>query len=324
MANEPSIVGIDVSEKTFNAHCDVSDVQFPNHAKGFRELVKLAPLKSSVYAMEATGTYHYKLALYLYKKGFNVMVLNPYKVKHWIMSESDLANDDKHAAMNVASYAALRVSKGVSFWQPLPPKLAKARVMVSLLNRFTKITTCCSNMNHAMGFFLGKNDELLKVMPVIGSSAEEMETPIERALCNLVKEIYPEQFKLLQSVPGIGAKTASVFCVLCKGFENFSSCKQLTSFVGLAPRFHESGTSIRSKRKISKTGNPYLRGLLFMCAWSAINYNKPCNDLYRRLLSRGKNKMSAQVAVMHKLVKISYGVVKSGEAYRGGKELIAG
>jgi transposase len=269
--------------------------------------------------MEATGTYHYKLAFGLHRQGKDVMVLNPLKVSHWIESQSNLANDDGHAAINIASFAAVKVAQGVDFWQPFPPKIAKARAIVTLLKRCSKIQIACSNVNHALSYFVGSNDSLLNVLPDFKDMAEEKETPLEKELCKAVKDIYPEQFKLLQTVPGIAAKTAGVFCVLTKGMEGFSNCKQLTAFVGLAPRFHESGTSIKSKRRISKTGNPYLRGLLFMCALTAVKYNKPCNDLYERLLRKGRDTRVAQTAVMHKLVKIAFGVVKSGEPYKGGR-----
>jgi transposase len=211
------------------------------------------------------------------------------------------------------------VAQGVDFWKPFPPKIAKARAIVTLLSRCAKIQVACQNVNHALGYFLEKKDSLLNVMPNFVDVSQEQETPLEKELCKAVKEIYPKQFHLLQTIPGIAAKISAVFCVLTKGLENFENVKQLTAFVGLAPKFHESGTSIKSKRKISKTGNPYLRGLLFMGAMSAVQYNKPCNDLYNRLLKRGRKTRLAQTAVMHKLVKIAFGVVKSGEPYRGGR-----
>jgi len=58
-----------------------------------------------------------------------------------------------------------------------------------------------------------------------------------------------------------------------------------------------------------------------MCAHNAERFNEPCIRLYSRLLAKGKAKDLATVAVMHKLVKIAFAVVQSGEPCRGGKKL---
>jgi len=318
MGKNPLVAGIDVSKDTFNAHFGNSDLELPNNQKGFRQFLKSVPI-GSVLAMEATGNYHYKLAAFMHSKGYRIMVLNPYKVKHWIISNSDKANDDKRAAMNITDYARNRIAKNVPFWSPMSPELLRARAIVSFLNRFTKMGTSCSNMNHAMSLFLDKKSDLLMLMPEMKSICREQIAKLKKELCHLVKSLYPEQYNLLQTIPGIGSKTAAVFCVLARGFADFANEKRLSSFVGLALKYHESGISIKSKRRIAKTGNSYLRGLLFTCAWTAIKHNKLCSDFYHRLVSNGKNAMLAQVAVMHKLVKIAFGVVNSGEPFRGGK-----
>jgi len=322
MDKNPLVVGIDVSKDTFNAHFDNTDLKLANNLKGFRQFLKSVP-NGSIFAMEATGSYHYKLACYLHSKGCRVMVLNPYKVKHWIISNNDKANDDKRAAMNISDYAMNRVGKGVPFWQPMSPKLMRARVIVSFLNRFSKISVSCDGMHHAVSLMLNKQNDLLSLMPGMKDMCKSQLAILKKELCQLVKEIYPEQYRLLQTIPGIGSKTAAVFCVLARGFDGFANEKRLTSFVGLAPRFHESGISIKSKRRISKTGNPYLRGLLYMCAMTACKGNNPCKELYSRLIARGRNGMSALTAVMHKLVKYAFGVVNSGEPFRGGKVVMA-
>jgi transposase len=79
------LVGIDVSKDTFNAHYCNNDCKYRNSRKGWQMLAKEAP-PNSVYAMEATGYYHYRLASYLHSKGFAVVVFNPYRVKHYFQS----------------------------------------------------------------------------------------------------------------------------------------------------------------------------------------------------------------------------------------------
>ena len=320
MDKYPFIVGIDVSKDTFNVHFDDTDLQLANNPKGFRLFCKSVKT-GSVLAMEATGNYHYRLASFMHGKGYKVMVLNPYKVSHWIKANSDKANDDKHAAKNITDYAKNRIEKNVPFWQPMSPDLLRARAIVSFLSRFTKIDVACSNMQHAMSLTLDKKSDLLTLMPNIKDICKDQIVKLKTELCDIVKKLYPQQFRLLQTIPGIGLKTAAVFCVIARGLTDFSDEKRLSAFVGLDLKYHESGTSVKSKRKTTKTGNSYLRGLLFNCARAAVRSPiSPCGEFYQKLLSKGKAERLCKVAVMHKLVKIAFGVVNSGEPCRGGKK----
>jgi len=44
-------------------------------------------------------------------------------------------------------------------------------------------------------------------------------------------------------------------------------------------------------------------------------YNKACRELYERMVTAGKAKKVALVAVMNKLLKQVFGIVNSGEDY---------
>jgi hypothetical protein len=53
-----------------------------------------------------------------------------------------------------------------------------------------------------------------------------------------------------------------------------------------------------------------------MCALNAKSTNPACKELYDRLVTKGKNKKLALIAVCNKLLKQVFGVVKSGVLYR--------
>jgi len=310
-------VGIDVSHKTFNAHWKDSDKAYFNNGKGWRELLKEAP-DGSAFAMEATGNYHYRLAAFLHSKGFPVFVFNPYKVLSYVRSLSGgKSKTDKIDARRVHDFAVKYRLQNIP-WKPMSPKHARARVIVSLLKGLSKINTAASNMNHAASLTMNESDELSDVMSNISGLCLEQQDALERELYKLAKEIWPQRFRLLQTIPGIGAKTAAVLLVCAKGME-FESSGRLSSFCGLVSKNSQSGTTVNSKGKIVKVGNAYLRGLLYMCAESAICWNPACSDLYNRLRAKGKKGNIPMVAVMHRLLKIAFGVVQSGEPYRGGK-----
>jgi hypothetical protein len=57
-------------------------------------------------------------------------------------------------------------------------------------------------------------------------------------------------------------------------------------------------------------GSPYARKILYMAALSAIRFNKYCKELYERLVSKGKAKKLALVAVAHKFIKAGIRYIK--------------
>ena len=62
-------------------------------------------------------------------------------------------------------------------------------------------------------------------------------------------------------------------------------------------------------------GNRKLRNLLFLCAFSACKHNKACKELYDRIVSKGKSKKLALIAVSNKLLKQAFAIAKSGLVY---------
>jgi transposase len=149
---------------------------------------------------------------------------------------------------------------------------------------------------------------------IIKSIEKEIEV-LEKEIRELCKKYFPEEYRLLKSIPGIGGRAIAVVSILRK-FEGFKRAKDVGSFVGLCPSPVESGSSVRGKGSIKKRGNPYVRQVFYMCALSAVRSNPYCKDLYERLLERGKSKTEALVAVAHKLLRQCYGVLKGTPVLR--------
>jgi transposase len=314
-----SFVGIDISKDSFNAHWEESDKEYSNSRKGWNMLLREAPA-NSVFAMEATGNYHYRLAAYVKSRGCDVKVFNPYKVRNFVKAlPGHKSKTDKIDARSIYRFAINKESEELPFWELMPLKLVRARVILSLLNRLTVLSSACVSVNHAHSLVVSKTDGLLGVMSGLSDVCGDSQTHLENELCSIVSSLYPVQYRLLKTIVGIGSKTAAAFLVSVKDIGFYETSGRLSSFVGLVSKHEESGTSLNVNGGIVKVGNAYLRSLLFMCSKSAIQHNKPCTALYDRLRAKGKPHMVAVVAVMHKLVKIAWGVVKSGEPFRGGK-----
>jgi transposase len=86
----------------------------------------------------------------------------------------------------------------------------------------------------------------------------------------------------------------------------------LVAYVGLDPKPHESGTSIRRRAGISRQGNRLFRSRLFMGALGGIKAkNSPLTAFYKRLVGRGKPKKLALVAAARKILVWCWAVFKS-------------
>jgi transposase len=138
---------------------------------------------------------------------------------------------------------------------------------------------------------------------------------IQSKLLSLVRQDQQAQLTLLQSIPGIGIKTALFLIVVTDGFKKFETASQLCSYVGITPTIRESGSSVRGRSRISKVGNRKLRNLLFLCSFNACKHNKGCREIYERIVNKGKSKKLALIAVSNKLLKQAFAIAKSGNSY---------
>ena len=107
--------------------------------------------------------------------------------------------------------------------------------------------------------------------------------------------------QLLETVPGVGPRTAEAIVAHLHEPGRFDSGKQVSAYVGLVPRQYQSGESDRRGR-ITRRGPALLRKLLVECAWVMLRYNPWARAVYQRL-SRGKaRKKQAIVALARKLL----------------------
>jgi len=101
---------------------------------------------------------------------------------------------------------------------------------------------------------------------------------------------------LLQTVPGVGPRTAEAIVAVIDDPHRFKSCRQVCNYVGFTPRRYQSGQMERSGR-ISKRGNPLLRMLLVQAGWASLRYAW-ARQIYQRI-GRGsiKRRKIAIIAV---------------------------
>jgi transposase len=120
--------------------------------------------------------------------------------------------------------------------------------------------------------------------------------------------------RLLETVPGVGPRTAETVVAYLGEARRFRSGKQVSAYGGLVPRQYQSGESDRRGR-ITRRGPALLRKLLVECAWVMLRYNAWARAVYRRL-SRGKaRKKQAIVALARKLLVRCWAMLRDGKPW---------
>ena len=312
MNKDMNYFGIDISKAVF----DVTDSkgnyhQFENHHKGFKKFVKLLD-DSSHCVMEATGYYHYRLAYFLQENQIRVSVENPLSVKRFIQMKLSKIKTDKSDSKLICEYAK---QVDLKLWKGQTKNQIECLQVTRLLSVYTKQSTMLKNKIHGEDV-LG-NPSLLVVRSLKRSLKflqKEMKN-LEEKLLELVKQTHQDLLTRLETIPGIGRKTAIMLIVLTDGFKRFTSASELCSYSGLTPMIRQSGSSVKGRARISKIGNKKLRNLLFMCSFNACKYNKACRELYERIVAKGKSKKLALIAVCNKLLKQAFAIAKSGLIY---------
>lgn len=122
-----------------------------------------------------------------------------------------------------------------------------------------------------------------------------------------------KKVNLLKSIVSIGDRTSWQILAELKDIEaDKINAKSQVAHSGLAPKEYQSGSSVNGKPRICRTGNKKLREAFYMPAMTAIRYNKPMKEFYERLVSKGKPKKVALIAVMRKLLVTAVGVLNNG------------
>ena len=311
-ANEQTVYcGIDVSCATFDAVVSHRHRQFPNTRKGFAQLLRWAGAATH-FVMEATGPYHSLLAHYLYEQGKLVSVLNPREVHRFLLWKGKGRKTDKLDAALLAEFAQFDV---LPTWRPMAVQVQYIRQLNKQIAVLNKEINRLTNQLHAHQYqahaFKQVGESIKRCIAALKTEKQEL----EETLRQLVQQHYGPAYVLLLSIPGVAPKTAAAWIGYLQELDRFETSAQLVRYLGLDSQIKQSVSSVVGKGNISKRGNANLRAQLFMCALSAAKWNTACKELYQRLIGRGKPKKVALIAVVNKLVRQIFAILKAGEPY---------
>lgn len=133
---------------------------------------------------------------------------------------------------------------------------------------------------------------------------------VERKLDELAKA--DPATGLLETIPGLGRRTAEAVATHLGDARRFASAKQVGAFAGLVPRQYQSGVTDRRGR-ITRRGPAILRKLLVECAWCMLRYNPWARKVYQNLTGGGQaRKKPAVVALARKILVRCWAMLRDG------------
>lgn len=159
------------------------------------------------------------------------------------------------------------------------------------------------------------NPALQEIIKGYAKDIRQLNKDINSLKKSLAKQTgLPFEIELLTSFKGIATYSAVGLIVEIENVELFESSKKICSFFGVHPKFKQSGDKT-SKVQMSKQGSSQMRAVLFMIAKSAIVYNPHIRAIYDRFRDQGMNYKQAMGVLMHKILRIVYGMLKTRTPY---------
>lgn len=323
-------LGIDISMKSFHVCLSVIAIdqqvkvkaskKFTNNISGFKELhdwiqkhYKQPDLPLQI-VMEATGVYFEQCALFLFKKGYTVIVLLPNKAKNYLKSKGLKSKNDTIDAKGLAQMGA---EQKLEPWQPMGDFFYTLRSLTRHHESLQALKTNINNQLHAdnAGMYANKEvgKQLKKLITTIEKQLEEMEESIEKHVAS-DQEVY-EKVMGICKIKGVGLLTVATVIAETNGFLLFKNIPQVVSYPGYDVIENQSGDHV-GKTKISKKGNSHIRRILHLPAFNVVRYQvSPFVQLFNRTLLKHHVKMKSYVAVQKKLLVIIYTLWKNNKAF---------
>jgi transposase len=308
------IIGVDIAKQKLDVArlCEnkYRHKQFDNNAQGFAAfltwLISFGDTQPWI-CMEATGTYSIPLAEFLTAQGYRVSVVNPAKIHAFAKSELSRTKTDKADAKLIARYC---LSMTPEPWTPPPRAMRELQALLRRVEHLLEMQQMEKNRLHTADPAIV--DSLRSVLDTLHKELHATRQRIQSLIDN--DPDLKQRRDLLESIPGIGPAASAYLLTALSEHYGFTNAKQAVAYAGLAPRIQQSG-SWAGKTRISKTGDPTLRKVLYLPALVAWQHNPVIRTFCQRLKANGKNGKAIACAAMRKLIHIAFAILQSGRPF---------
>lgn len=257
---------------------------------------------------EATGTYSDAIALFLHEQGHVVSVVNPAQIAAYAQSQLSRAKTDALDARLIVRYCE---RERPAAWAPPP---AEERLLLALLRDLQDLQAMQqAEANRLDSAHPGVRERIERHLEFLAHEIEQLRKKIEQHIDH--HDQLRGRRDLLDSVPGLGEHTIPWLIAYLGDGQRFDGAKRAVAFFGLCPKPRQSGSSVRGKARIAKTGHADLRHALYMPAMVAYSRCAAFVPFVQRLKAAGKPPKVIIVALMRKLVAIAQAILKSGKPF---------
>lgn len=320
-----AVAGVEVSAKVLlvvlKANGQSRSSEFPNTSTGHQQLIGFLHKHTQAVrvCMESTGLYGLDAALTLHAQaGIEIMVANPRSVRHFGEAMMKRSKTDPIDADLLAEYAQRMPFRA---WQPPSVNSRQLCALARAIHQRTEISTMQKNQQHAAQ---ATHTTPKIIVRELQRSLDQHQRAIERLTREALRLIdsdpqLRQRFDLLLEIPGIAETSALQILGELVLLSADLTARQWVAYAGLDPRQYKSGESVEKKVRISKAGNRHLRRALYMPALVAVQHHAHFRAYYLHLLTKGKLKMVALVAVMRKLLHGIYGMFQSQRSFDPGR-----
>lgn len=315
------VLGIDVSKKKLDLALLINGKLkakvFDNTSAGHCALVEwLRDSKASLatlhICMEATGVYYEAIATTLHAEGFKVSVVNPACIKGFGSGENIRNKNDEIDAALIARYCA---AMNPEPWVAPPLEQRQLRAWTLRVQSLKDIRQQEQNRieAHIVAGLQDVADNVAEHIKWLDAEIRKLQDDIDDHI-----DRHPglkNDAALIASIPGLGMTTVARILGHLGDIRRFKNAKAFAAFLGVTPKQRTSGTSLKGRTMLCKTGSTSLRAALFMPSMVARRHNPILHQFAERLLANGMAKRAVISAVTHKLAHLIYGVVRTGKPF---------
>jgi transposase len=245
-------VGVDISKSKFDAAWLRADGKyrskvFPNNAGGFAQLLEwldahLPDGKAAAHVcMEATGTYHEGLALFLHDHAVAVSVVNPLQVKRFMELERVRNKTDEGDAKALARFCDRTEP---ALWEAPSAGVRALQALVARLDTLQELRQ--GELNRLEVAHDSVRSSLTAVIARLDESIQQVRQQIRKTIDD--DPDLQQRSELLASIPGLGDKTIPQLLAYIGRPERFTCVKALIAYASLTPMIRQSGTSLDKRR----------------------------------------------------------------------------
>lgn len=258
------------------------------------------------------------MCYWLHANGFRVVVEDAAKVRRAMPVAG--AKTDALDAQRIADYAA-RFLDELRLWTPAEAVVEQVQTLLTLREQLTRERTAKLNARRMLRRKAVQTPLALRITDEAVDYLKARIAEVDREVKRLVSS-HPTlgpAVALLVSVPGVGHLLASHLCVATGGFTRPLVPKQASSWLGICPLEHESGTSVRRKPRSRGYGPSAIRKLLYLASMRLVSIEGSAHHAYfERKKGQGKSGRLVLNNVGNKLIRVMAAVLRDGQPYQSG------